>query len=290
MKLYAIGDLHVDFAVNREALKAMAPHPDDWLILAGDLGHTEDHLKFTLSLLSQRFQQLFWVPGNHELWTLPKDTNGLRGEAKYHRLVSICREYGVLTPEDRYIRWRGEGEPCLICPLFLLYDYSFRPPHVTEEHVVPWAVASGVLCADEKLLHTQPYASKSAWCASRCSYTEKRLHEAASHGPLVLINHFPLRQDLVRLRRIPRFSIWCGTRRTEDWHVRFAASVMVSGHLHLRSTDYRDGVRFEEVSLGYPRQWKQERGIESYLREILPARPRTSIQLDVMTSAASHAI
>jgi hypothetical protein len=29
-------------------------------------------------------------------------------------------------------------------------------------------------------------------------------------------------------------------------------------------------VRYEEVSLGYPRDWRADRGIEWYLREILP--------------------
>ena len=42
------------------------------------------------------------------------------------------------------------------------------------------------------------------------------------------------------------------------------------GHLHIRSTRFVDGVRFEEVSLGLGRQWSRERGIEGYLREILP--------------------
>jgi hypothetical protein len=96
------------------------------------------------------------------------------------------------------------------------------------------------------------------------------LQEAAASAPLVLVNHFPLREDLVRLWRIPRFSIWCGTKRTEDWHQRFRARVVVSGHLHIRSTDWVDGVRFEEVSLGYPRHWDPDSGIDQYLREILP--------------------
>jgi len=38
----------------------------------------------------------------------------------------------------------------------------------------------------------------------------------------------------------------------------------------MRATDYRDGVRFEEVSLGYPRNWKQANGIQHYLYQILP--------------------
>ena len=46
----------------------------------------------------------------------------------------------------------------------------------------------------------------------------------------------------------------------------------MSGHLHMRSTRWREGVRFEEVSLGYPRppQWRPEAGADAYLRQILP--------------------
>jgi 3',5'-cyclic AMP phosphodiesterase CpdA len=273
MKLYAISDLHLHHAVNRDALAAMPPHPDDWLILGGDIAHSEAQLHFALSTLTARFQRLFWVPGNHDLWTSPKMPSHQRGAAHYQRLVSICRNYGVLTPEDPYVRWPGAGAPCLICPLFLLYDYSFRPPDIPPQQAVQWAVESGVLCADEAFLHPQPYASKADWCASRCADTEKRLCDVSNAGPLVLINHFPLREDLVRLRRIPRFSIWCGTRTTEDWHRRFPVAVVVSGHLHIRRTEYRDGVRFEEVSLGYPRDWQQDLGMTHYLREILPGPP-----------------
>ncbi|HSS48965.1 MAG TPA: metallophosphoesterase, partial [Thermoanaerobaculia bacterium] len=76
--------------------------------------------------------------------------------------------------------------------------------------------------------------------------------------------------DLAILPRIPRFSIWCGTRLTDDWHLRFGAEAVVYGHLHIRATHYRDGVRFEESSLGYPQNWDTDRGIEPYLRQILP--------------------
>jgi len=76
----------------------------------------------------------------------------------------------------------------------------------------------------------------------------------------------------VHLPRIPRFAIWCGTRATEDWHIRYRARVVVSGHLHFRTTDWRDGVRFEEVSLGYPRHWRSQRSMEDYLRPVLPGK------------------
>ena len=275
MKLYALGDLHLRYEVTRQALQALRPHPYDWLILAGDVGETEEHLRFALAIVTRRFGRVFWVPGNHDLWTLPSHAEsgrpeGLRGQAKYDRLVAICRDFGVLTPEDPYVVWPGEGPRCVLAPLFLLYDYSFRPDDVPEEEAISWAAEDNLLCSDEVLLHPDPYATKSAWCHARCDEAEERLTAAAARGPLVLINHFPLRRDLAILPRIPRFSIWCGTRRTEDWHLRFRAEAVIYGHLHIRGTHHRDGVRFEEVSLGYPQNWEPRRGIEPYLRQILP--------------------
>jgi len=270
MKLYAIADLHLRYEVTRRALEAMPPHPYDWLIVAGDVGETEEHLRFALALLARRFGRVLWVPGNHDLWTIPSREDDLRGEAKYLRLVSICREYGVITPEDPYVLWPGEGSRCLLAPLFLLYDYSFRPDDVPQEQAIEWAAEDNLLCSDEVLLHPDPYPTRQDWCAMRCALTEPRLVEAAKRAPLILINHFPLRQDLAVLPRIPRFSIWCGTRRTEDWHLRFNAEAVIYGHLHIRATHMRDGVRCEEVSLGYPQNYDPGRGIEPYLRQILP--------------------
>ena len=270
MKLLAVSDLHLRHAATREALARLPPRPDDWLIVAGDVGETEAELRFAWTLLRPRFAELFWVPGNHDLWTPPGDPAALRGQALYGRLVEVCREFGVHTPEDPFVAWSGPGPACRVAPLFTLYDYSFRPDEVPREGAVPWAVESGVLCSDESLLHPDPHPSRDAWCAERCRYSEARLAVAAAEGPLVLVNHWPLRRDLLTLRRVPRFSIWCGTRRSEDWHRRFRAVAVVYGHLHVRRTTLVDGVRFEEVSLGYPRDWDPARGVEPYLRQVLP--------------------
>ncbi len=270
MKLFAISDVHLRHPENREAPRALPACPDDWLILGGDIGETLEHLEFALRTLGPRFKKLVWVPGNHDLWSLPGDVGPSRGEARYQELVALCRQHGVLTPEDPYPLWPGDGGPCVIARLFLLYDYSFRPPGIPASQALEWAMEAGVLCADEALLHPDPYPSRQAWCAARCEWTAARLEQIGKEQQTVLINHFPLREDLVRLRWIPRFSLWCGTQRTADWHLRFRARVVVSGHLHMPATDWRDGVRFEEVSMGYPSQWMGRRRMESLLREILP--------------------
>lgn len=273
MRLLALGDLHLGHKANREALETIGRHPEDWLILAGDVGETADHLRRAFDVLVPRFARLVWVPGNHELWSVPSDDPPLRGEEKYRYLVELCRGYGVLTPEDPYPVWEGDGGRHRIAPLHLLYDYSFRPDRVAAGEALDWARESGVVCADETYLHPDPYPTREGWCEARVTETEARLAREHAGLPTIAINHYPLRRALAVLPRIPRFSIWCGTRRTEDWPERFGIVATVYGHLHIRTTTWDGDVRHEEVSLGYPRQWDGARPVEAYLRTVLPAPP-----------------
>src|SRR5262245_50989657 len=133
MKLYALADLHLRYEETRRALQALPAFPEDWLILAGDVGESEEHLRSAFAGLGRRFARLLWVPGNHELWTPPGRPDALRGQAKYERLVAVCREHGVLTPEDPWVEWPGPGPRCVLALLFLLYDYTFRPDEVPVE-------------------------------------------------------------------------------------------------------------------------------------------------------------
>ena len=269
MRLLAISDLHLSHRENREALDRLPAHPDDWLIVAGDVGERPAHLHHALETLTPMFARVLWVPGNHDLWCPPDAQDRSRGQARYDELIAICREFGATTPEDPFLEWPGEDGTFLV-PMFLLYDYSFHPPDVPPERAVPWARDSGVLCTDERMLDPSPWPSRAAWCQARCDLTIARLEALPPDCRTILINHWPLRYDLARPPRVPRFSIWCGTTRTEDWAQRFRARAVVNGHLHLRTTLYRHGVRYDEVSLGYPRDWHVDRGIEWYLREILP--------------------
>ena len=270
MRLLALSDLHIGYKINREAIASLAGYHDDWLIIAGDVGEKAEHLTWTLDTLNQKFSKLIWVPGNHELYTIKSDSCSLKGVDRYEHFVDLCRARGVLTPEDPYPYWPGDGPTTRIVPMFLGYDYSFCPEGMTPGQARAWALEDGIKSMDEALLYSHPHPSREAWCRARVASTQRRLEALSPDEGLVLINHYLLRYDLVRLFRIPRFSPWCGTKLTEDWHTRFSARVVVSGHLHVRATDWRDGVRFEEVSLGYPRHWNQAKGIDSYVREILP--------------------
>ncbi|MFY9852110.1 MAG: metallophosphoesterase, partial [Trebonia sp.] len=125
-RLLAISDLHIGYPENREFAASLRPeHPDDWLIVAGDVGEVFADVGYVLATLADRFARVIWTPGNHELWTLPADPVAVRGVARYEALLKVCRRFGVLTPEDEFPVWQGSAGPVTIAPLFTLYDYSF---------------------------------------------------------------------------------------------------------------------------------------------------------------------
>ena len=129
MKLWAISDLHLANRGNRAALVALPARPEDWLIVAGDVGETEAHLRLALELLIPRFARLLWVPGNHDLWTLADDPSPLRGEASdgdphpdpgaaLHRAGLLGGRVGICA---LHADGNQPGTTPAVCPLLFLH-------------------------------------------------------------------------------------------------------------------------------------------------------------------------
>ncbi len=255
--LWAVSDLHVGYAENRPFVDDIRPQaPGDWLIVAGDVAEKFDQIVSTLRTLRDRFENVIWVPGNHELWTLPGEPGSARGVARYLRLVAALRDIDVITPEDPYPVWDDDRGPVVVAPLFVLYDYTFRPPGTrSKDDALEVAEAAGVLCTDELLLHPDPYPTREAWSAARFEHTRGRLDALPAGARTVLVNHWPLVREPTRRLRYPEFALWCGTEHTADWPERYRAEAVVYGHLHIPVTDQIDGIPHHEVSLGYPHEW-----------------------------------
>ena len=270
--LFAVSDLHVSYAQNRQIVDALTPESDDdWLIVAGDVGETFGDIEKTLRLLRERYATVIWAPGNHELWTVRDDPVQLRGVERYDALVQMCRDNGVVTPEDEFAVWEGAGGPVTVVPLFQLYDYSWPAPGTTgKKESLEYAYSTGVVCTDEMLLHPDPYPDRESWSAARVEESERRLSALATGTRTVLVSHWPLVREPTDVLWYPEFAQWCGTSRTADWHTRFGAVVAVYGHLHIPRTTHYDGVRFEEVSLGYPREWGTRAGAPQLPKRVFP--------------------
>jgi 3',5'-cyclic AMP phosphodiesterase CpdA len=289
-RLWATSDLHVAYRENRRIVEEqLVPRAaGDWLLVAGDVSETVEEIEWALGLLADRFERVVWAPGNHDLWTSRTDPVQLRGQERYAYLVDSCRRLGVLTPEDEYVTWTGPGGPVVLVPMLLLYDYSFRMPGVaTADEALQAAYAANVVCTDEFLLHPDPWPDRPAWCHARLESTEARLAALPPGTRTVLVNHFPLTRLPTLVLRHPEFAIWCGTERTADWHRRFGAAAVVYGHLHIPRTTWEDGVRFEEVSIGYPREWRRHNLRRGVLRDVLPT-PAPEVEPDSPVWPASR--
>jgi hypothetical protein len=159
--------------------------------------------------------------------------------------------------------------------MFLLYDYTFLPEGArTKDEGLAIAYETGIVCSDEMLLHPDPFPSREAWCHERIARTERQLAERDPALPLVLVTHWPLTREPTNILHYPQFAQWCGTTRTRDWHVRFNATTVVYGHLHIPRVTWQDGVRFVEASVGYPREWRH--------RPPRPGVPRPGVPRQVL--------
>jgi hypothetical protein len=94
------------------------------------------------------------------------------------------------------------------------------------------------------LLHPDPYPTRQDWCAALVEKEEKKLAAArAEHPdlPLIIINHWPLRQDLVKLTLVPRFRIWCGTTKVRILcEISLLMLDSMSNHFHQNLHNYCD--------------------------------------------------
>ncbi len=168
-RLLAISDLHVGHPRNRELIAGIsAGSAGDWLIVAGDVGEKFADIEWALGVLAERYDRVVWAPGNHELWSRPADPPAPRGAQRYALLVEMCRRLGVVTPEDPYPVWDAPEGPVTIAPLFIGYDYSFRPDGaMTKDDGLAVAHRTGIVCSDEHHLHPDPYPSRTGTCTSR---------------------------------------------------------------------------------------------------------------------------
>lgn len=241
--LWSVSDLHVSFPANRGKVEALQPQdPGDWLIVAGDVAERIDEVVDTLAHLRLRYSRVIWTPGNHELFS--RRSERFRGRERYRLLVDLLREVGVDTPEDEYPRFGG----VTIAPLFTLYDYSFRPAHLSAPQALAAARDARATLDDE--LYIAPFVDIPAWCAERVAYSRRRLREVT--GPTLLVNHWPLVVEPTRRMAKPELALWCGTTATRSFTREFNAIGAVHGHLHMPGEIRVEGHPHLDVSLGYP--------------------------------------
>lgn len=70
LRVFVLSDLHTDYPENMAWVRSLSTkrHKKDVLLVAGDVAEIYDKFVLTMSLLKERFEYVFYVPGNHDLW------------------------------------------------------------------------------------------------------------------------------------------------------------------------------------------------------------------------------
>ena len=97
-----MSDIHADVPANMAWVRALPAYPPrSALVVAGDVATRVETLEACLRELKAKFEEVFFVPGNHELWTPPhpnpQSDEGLPSDSlgKYALIVRRCAALGV---------------------------------------------------------------------------------------------------------------------------------------------------------------------------------------------------
>ena len=144
-RVWAVSDVHVNARENWAWVEALSrtAYQDDALIVAGDLCETIPRLEDTLRDLRARFGEVFFVPGNHELWCVGGAADGAAAArpadslAKLRAVEGACARAGVRTRAG--VLWaddarRAGARGVLVVPLLSWHHQSFD----TEPDIVGW--------------------------------------------------------------------------------------------------------------------------------------------------------
>ena len=121
MKVFAVSDVHVDYAENLAWILGLGykEYANDILILAGDVTEKMSLLEQVLVSLAVSFKVVLFVPGNHELWVQENDFDCSLD--KFEAIAELCKSCGVHSDVFELLG-------ISFVPLFSWYDFSFGEP------------------------------------------------------------------------------------------------------------------------------------------------------------------
>jgi predicted phosphodiesterase len=236
MRIFAVSDLHTDFAENRRRLQQLSStrYLQDVVVVAGDIADSLQIIAWTLRLLRSKFSKVFYVPGNHELWVRSASHDSIE---KFHQILSLCDEIGIFTRPAR------AGEIWII-PLFSWYDAGFDEDNTADVTTLEgWA--DFYFCKwPDKIRSVSDYFLK---------INEPNI--MAYNGPVITLSHFLPRRELlppVSQLSFKGLPLVAGATSLDRQIRGLNSAIHVFGHSHINRDQVIDGVRYVHHAFGYP--------------------------------------
>ena len=271
MRIFAVSDVHADYTDNRRWLGSLSASEftGDALVVAGDISHSIVLLEEVLTELRSRYRQVFFVPGNHDLWLRSEGEDD--SLAKLGSILGLCRDLDVSTG-PAVLGDVGDEHPILVVPLLSWYE---RPEHSGTSLYVPKRGEDPDLSmwVDNWAIRWPGHMTDSD-AARHMAASNEPLPTAQDTSRVMTFSHFLPRRELMfrtaeeismtgSARDDPsppfNFSRVAGSSLIETQLRDIGSMLHVYGHQHRNRIVRIDGVTYVSCCLGYPRE--RDRGV-----------------------------
>lgn len=238
MRVFITSDIHVDFEENYRWFNNLSSfdYQDDILILAGDVTDIIPLFEKTLKSLRERFLEVIFVPGNHDLWV--QRSHVKHSLKKLQIIKTITADCGI--------RMEPFLLPSLsIIPLFSWYDYSFGQP--SQEIFETWVDYTACKWPNSYDVNsiTQYFTAMN----------EPFINLNNTNQYIISFSHFLPRIDIMPVY-IPcgKKSLYpvFGTTLLEKQIRKLNSRIHVYGHSHVNNQIKKDNTLYINNAFGYP--------------------------------------
>eukprot|EP01023_Acetabularia_acetabulum_P023826 TRINITY_DN23164_c0_g1_i1.p1 TRINITY_DN23164_c0_g1~~TRINITY_DN23164_c0_g1_i1.p1 ORF type:complete len:370 (-),score=38.91 TRINITY_DN23164_c0_g1_i1:977-2086(-) len=260
MRFWAVSDLHTDYADNYLWCQNLSTNDftEDCLIVAGDVTDDLDKLKRTLVCLKERFREVFFTPGNHELWLRMPQRAEMDSLEKLELIMELCTRIGVRTQATLL-------EGVWVVPILSWYHSSWdKLPDIPDSVPIEKAMVDFQLCQWPDGLQEESLAAHFDYLNNTPQYsklvTNLNQYDDRSDRPFVIsFSHFLPLQQLLPGKLFLRYANLhkaAGSEFLRERVENLQPDVHIFGHTHIRCDKYINGTRYIQWPLGYPRERK----------------------------------
>ncbi|SFR72184.1 metallophosphoesterase [Anaeromicropila populeti] len=236
MKIFVVSDIHVDYISNRMWIKKLVNYnfSKDILIISGDISSKINLIEEVFVFLKKVFHEVFFVPGNHDLWLENQKINTVI--KKWNILNSVVRKTGVHMEAKDF-------DGFSIVPIMSWYDFSFGMP--SKELYTIWR--DFIAC---NLKNYNQIQDLNQYC---CELNEKMIFN--TNNRIISFSHFVPDTRLLPTNKLKNLSLLVpvmGSTYINQYIKRIESIKHIYGHVHIAENTTIEGVNYINNSFGYP--------------------------------------
>eukprot|EP01119_Soliformovum_irregulare_P019011 TRINITY_DN593_c0_g1_i2.p1 TRINITY_DN593_c0_g1~~TRINITY_DN593_c0_g1_i2.p1 ORF type:complete len:291 (+),score=59.27 TRINITY_DN593_c0_g1_i2:1-873(+) len=253
MRVFCVSDIHTNYPDNWSWCQSISSqkYVNDVIIVAGDVSHEFGGIRNTLKCLKDKFLEVFFVPGNHDLWLVNKSEGFRDSIEKFAHLQSLCDELGVHTSPQKL------ANKVWIVPMHSWYEESFDNEPDSDQHPIP-----------KKNWNDYNYCKwndSTSTDSERCRFFHKlnedsiarvtEEHKANPNTKIITFSHYLPRRECLP----PRSKLWIpylpkvvGSPHLEEQLRRLRPNIHVYGHTHINMSVNLDDTLYIQRALMYP--------------------------------------